>query len=364
MSPTQTSGLVLKFLAEPPDLSLLSDAAAWTLIRENAGPAGVAALVADIARPHLPQAEQQWCQRVLTRSWAKYEQNLHHLNSILGTLEREGIQALALKGPALAQRYYNPPFVRKPSVDIDLGVRESDLERACAAFAREGYILETSLRRTRATSYHVMLLHPVRQRIELHFRLSSGPTGIAVDPFFSRAVRWELPGGRLTWVLSPPDELFYLVLHLVGDRFALLFHTYEVRRIWAANSVETRREAVQRGIEHHCVSALKMADVACRSLWNEELLPPDMPFMKTWLDRRLNEDLYKAFAGWWRPDNPLSLANRLRGRWLDFQLTDRPLDALIMARHMALTSWFRLREGGWRTLKISRFATPRDQRCA
>jgi hypothetical protein len=359
-----TASLLLNPISESPDLEVLSDPVSWKLIKENAGPSGVAPLIAYVARPHVTGEERAWCDKVLTHSWASYERSLRHLNWAVGVLEAEDIRALSLKGPLLARRYYDPPFLRKPSVDLDLAVRDEDLERACAAFVREGYVPHAPLRQVKALSYHAMLLHPTRRRIELHFRLNSGPAGIAVSELFERATPCELPGGRAAWVLSPPDELLYLVLHMVGDRFAALFHTYEVRRIWLENTAETRRKAVQLGIEHHCMSALKMADVACRSLWGEALFPVDSLLVKTWLDQRLNEDLYRAFADWWKGDQPLRLSNRLRGRWLDFQLTDRPLDAFRMAQNLARTAWFSFRTRGWRTAKIPRFATARSKRCA
>jgi hypothetical protein len=356
--------LVAALLRDKPDLTALASPDSWSLVKATAPSLGVAALVAYAARPHVAGEERAWCDRILLQSWQRHDQSLAQLDSVVATLEGAGIPAICLKGPLLAKRHYQPWFLRKHSVDLDLAVREKDLDRACEMLAREGYVLAAPLRRTKVLSYHAMLLHSSLRRVELHFRLSSGASDIPVDDLFERAERCELPGGRETWLLSPPDELLYLVLHLTGDRFANFFHTCEVRRVWAASPVEVRRAAIQRGIEHHCVGALKIADVACRSLWGEALLPPDPLLEKTWLDRRLNEDLYKAFAGWWKPVNALSLSNRLRGRWLDFQLTDRPADAFRMAQRLALTAWFGLKGAGWRTAKIPRSAPARSKRCA
>ena len=41
--------------------------------------------------------------------------NLQQLDDILAIFEAAGVQALVLKGPVLANRYYQPPFLRKPS---------------------------------------------------------------------------------------------------------------------------------------------------------------------------------------------------------------------------------------------------------
>jgi hypothetical protein len=324
----------------------------------------VAPLIAYVARPHVTGEERAWCDKVLTQSWASYERSLHHLSWAVGVLEGEGIRALSLKGPLLAQRYYDPPFLRKPSIDLDLAVRDEDLERACAAFVREGYTPDAPLRWARRLSHHLVLRHSSVRTIELHFRLSQGAMGIPVGEFFERAIPCELSGGRVVWVLSPPDELLQLILHAVNDRFATLFHLYEVRRIWQSMPPDIRREAVKRGVDHHFAGVLRLVDIAFRSLWEDGLSAPGMKLPKTWLDRFVNEALYQSFAEWWSPPKPLSLSNRLRGRWLDFQLTDRPADAFRMAQGLALAAWFGLREGRWRTAKIPRFATARSKRCA
>lgn len=342
---TPASGLLLRLVSDSPDLAVLADPASWRLIKENAGPSGMAPLVAFTARSHVPKDERLWCDKVLTQSWVRYEQSLHHLDYELGILEAEGIRALALKGPLLARRHYNPPFLRKPSIDLDLAIHERDLDRACEALAREGYTLIESIRRAKMLSHHAVLSHPAKRRIELHFRLSHHTAGIRVDELFGRAVPHELPGGRVAWVLAPADEALHLILHAVNDRFGTLFHLYEIRRIWRAMPLNLRMEAVQRGVDRHFAGALKMVDVAFRSLWGDGLLPPDAQLPETWLHRRLNEKLFRSFEDFWEAGHTRTLMNRLRGRWLDFQTTDRPADAAKFAADLARTAWFQLRRG-------------------
>jgi hypothetical protein len=348
-----TARLLLKLLSAPPDPEVLSDPVSWGFIRESAGPSGVAPLVAFIARPHLPPAEQRWCDKVLTQSWASHEKSLHDLNFALGILESEGVRSLALKGPVLARRFYDPPFLRKPAIDLDLAVREKDLDRACEAFTREGFVSYESVRRAKMLSHHAVLTHASRRRIELHFRLSHRSAGIPVDQLFSRARPHALPGGRVAWVLAPADEALHLMLHTVSDRFATLFHLYEVRRIWLAMPPDVRREAVRRGIDYHFAGALRMVDVALRSLWGHGLLPPDIPLPRTWLHGRLNEKLFRSFDDWWGPNPPLPLMDGLWGRWLDLQMTDRPVDAARFAANVARTAWFQ-----WERLRPSSLRIP------
>ncbi len=130
--------LLTRLLSEPPDLGIAADPAAWKIVKDNAGRHGVAPLAAFIARPHVNAAERAWCDRVLTSSWTRHAHNLQQLDDALAILDDARIPVLALKGPILACRYYQPPFLRKPSTDLDLALKKEDLNRACEALAKLG----------------------------------------------------------------------------------------------------------------------------------------------------------------------------------------------------------------------------------
>src|SRR5579863_1184369 len=122
MAPLSPIDLLIPLLNEPPNLSPIRDEASWKRIRENAGRYGVASLVAYAARSHVSPAERAWCDRVLTDSWMRHERSLGQLEYLLSIFADKGIPTIALKGPALAKRYYSPPFLRKPAMDLDLAV--------------------------------------------------------------------------------------------------------------------------------------------------------------------------------------------------------------------------------------------------
>jgi len=343
--------LLVPLLTEPPDLSVLQDDASWKAARENAGRYGVAPLVAFAARSYVSPKERLWCDRVLTDSWARYERMLRHLEFVLGILAYEGIPAISLKGPLLAQRYYTPAFLRKPSMDLDLGVTEGYLAAACGALVKAGYKQDTSIGEAKAWSHHVTLSHPSRPRVELHFRLSHQTLGIPVEEFFERTVFCRLPNGHEARVLGPADQLLHLLLHLAQSRFGTLFNLYEIRRVSGAEPLSVRTEAVQRAVEHRFCGVLRMVDVAFRVRWKERFLPPEVVVPKTWLNWRLNERLYRAFERSSEPGLGLTLAERLRGRWLEFQITDAPSDALRSLKLLAETARFQIARGAWGKVK-------------
>jgi hypothetical protein len=341
--------LLAPLLDDPPDISSLQDEISWNRIKQHCGRYGVAALVAHAARPHVSAAERAWCDRVLVESWGRYERMLWQLQDVLGLLAGEGVPAIALKGPLLAQRHYAPPFLRKPSGDLDLAVVREDLAAACKVLVSAGYQVETPIDEAVVRSHHVELFHPSRPKIELHFRLSHMALGVPVNEFFDRAVSRGLPNGQDALVLGPADQLLHLVLHLAQSRFGTLFHLEEVRRVYKATPPDVRAEAIQRAVNHHFCGVLRMTDIAFRARWGEQepFLTPDFPVPETWLRWRVNETLYRGFERWSTPGRRWTPATRLWGRWLDFQLTDAPSDAIRSLKLLAQAARFPNARRAW-----------------
>jgi hypothetical protein len=354
MGSTPSLSLLTRLVSEPPDLSVVTDPVSWAIVKDNAGRHGVAPMVAFIGRPHLGPAEREWCDRVLVSSWKRHDQSLKHLDCILSVLDDAGIPALALKGPLLARRYYQPAFLRKTSVDLDVAVKKEDLERAFEALSGIGYVPEPGMRESKITRHHVAMEHPSRPILELHFRLSHKGLGIPVGEFLDRAVAYPLPSGREARILSPADEILHLVLHRASGRFATLFHLYEVRRIWTAAPLEVKKEAIRIAALHHFTGVFAMTDIAFRARWGDAMLTPDLDLEPTWLHWRLTESLYDEFERCSDPGRELPLAVRLRRKWVDIQMTDHPADALRFTADLARISWFQLFRKGWRTVRIGK----------
>ena len=343
--------LLTPLLADPPDLSVLQDEPSWNRIKEHSGRYGVAPLVAWAARAHVSPAERAWCDRALTESWVRHERMLGHLEFVLGLLADERIPAIALKGPLLAQRYYDPAFLRKPSGDLDLAVVERDIGAACKVLIRAGYEQDKPLTEALALSHHVTFSHSSKPRVELHFRLSHMALGIPVDQFFERTVSRRLPSGMEARVLGPADQLMHLVLHLATARFGTLFHLYEIRRVWRTEPPGVRAEAVGRAVDHRFCGALRMLDIAFRARLGEPFLTPAVAVPPTWLNWRLNRKLYRSCERWSMPNREPTLATRLWWRWLDFLITDGPSEAFRSMNLLAQTARFRIARHAWGTAR-------------
>lgn len=334
-------------LSDQPDFSIVKEPARWDFIQESSKIEGLAGIIAYGAREHVTGLQRAWCDSVLASNWAQHDARMRQLDRVLGELEDAHVQVIALKGPLLARRYYELPFLRKPSIDLDFAVRRPDLVRACDALTEAGYQLEYPVSEAVERNHHVALNHRSRPRIELHVRLSHGVMGIPVAALFDRAIPYALPSGRTAWLLNPADEILHLILHRSYGG-TTLFHLYELRRIWRHAAHEVQREVVRCAIEHRFAGVLRLTDAAFRAYWDEPFLRPELPDVNCWLAPRIDDQFYREFERLAAPDIEVTRKVWLRRKWLEVQLTDSPLDAgrwiARLARAFLRTLWCRLRQ--------------------
>ncbi len=131
----------------------------------------------------------------------RYEGLRYELERVCSVLERAKIPYLPLKGSVL-RRYYPEPWMRT-SCDIDVLVRESDLDAAVSCISEQlGFTFVAR------GAHDVSALSAGGVHLELHFTLiESNVVGIADEPL---ADVWEQsrPVGD-TMLYEMPDELFY-----------------------------------------------------------------------------------------------------------------------------------------------------------
>jgi hypothetical protein len=155
---------------------------------------------------------------------------------VVSALGAEGIRVMALKGLALARRYYGEVALR-PMTDMDLLVRREDVLRATATLRRLGYRADNGMGSPFGfysfTSAVVAYARPGSLSIEMHWEL-----------FGRHAYRPSLPAAEV-WnralvinifdqsvrYLHPRDELWYLCVH------AAIEHRLE-RLIWLVDIAE------------------------------------------------------------------------------------------------------------------------------
>jgi hypothetical protein len=207
---------------------------AWGAFVDQAGQHGLLPLAAPLLRSgHAPPAIQAAIdQRLAVGSmWQKHVAAT--LGRVLDILHDAGVDPAALKGPVLAERLYDDALAR-PSMDIDLLVYPSDLERSAAALREAGYAGDTDLEASYLLehAHHLHFAQPGAPAIELHFRAYSG-FGVVVpaDALMDRAVQHQFYGRTRVLVPAPEDEFIYLAVHAAGHSFVRLLWLFDLKML-------------------------------------------------------------------------------------------------------------------------------------
>lgn len=147
---------------------------------------------------------------------------------ILRHLDAQGIRAVPLKGPALAQSLYGDLALREFS-DLDLLVQETDLRKARVLLEAQGYHLDFPLDPRDEAAYvrngqHYHLLHPAKGIvIELHWRFAPRWFAFPLSPsqVWPRLQPMHLAGREVPSFC--PEHLFlFLAAHGAKHRWCAL----------------------------------------------------------------------------------------------------------------------------------------------
>lgn len=144
------------------------------------------------------------------------------LRAMVAALAAERIDVIALKGVALARRFY-PQAALRPVTDIDLLVHRHDLRRIAAVLAKLDY-------RPRRASHVWWNLDAELDgdmsfgradglKVEMHWELTHRPAyrvGLAAKAVWRRAGMMDLDG-RAVRYLGASDELRFLCVHATAD---------------------------------------------------------------------------------------------------------------------------------------------------
>jgi hypothetical protein len=320
--------ILLPLLRDPPNLESVDCPLSLAAVKAAAEFHGMAPTVANIIKHRLSAEDRQWCDHVLVRSWRRHDESLRRVDFLVGLLDAAGVDTLVLKGAVLARRHYPIPFLRRPSFDVDLAVRDREIEAAVEALEHHGYSLKFSVEEARRCSHHVNMRHPEKGEVELHFRLCNAAAGIPVDRFMESSIPYQLPTGHTVAILRPEDELLHLLLHFSSGGFGSFFHSFELRQLWKAAPPEYRVAAIDAAISGGFAWAVHLADLAFQDWWSERLIPQDKLVPATWLQWRIGPKLLRELEqqAWLGRD--LTFTDRIKGRVLDMHLADTAFDAL------------------------------------
>jgi hypothetical protein len=264
--------------------------AVWEEIKRLAEVHRFTAHLAWVTSTWLPPSEKAWRDQTLMTHHRRHAQRLAALRRLVEAFAGEQIPCISLKGPLLAERFYDQPFLR-PANDLDLLVRESDIGRAGRLMIKLGFDLPGSypwpLHRKVDKHLDFRPTTPL-PRVEVHFRLKGGGTFLPADEFIDRACSWSSPAGFEGTVLSPADELFYCGVHAANHAFHRVRWLYDTIRI-AYSLTDSERLSVRELAQRHSQTGRFIAVAAAAEHCFGEAPALDMnDFEVPWLGSKLS----------------------------------------------------------------------------
>jgi hypothetical protein len=204
-----------------PELKLLLTSPAFLRLAEHHG-----------VRPLVRQALAETAPPELTQFFrANAIRNLYltaELLRLLRLLDAQGIRAVPLKGPALAQSLYGDLALREFG-DLDVLVQETDLRKARDLLEAQGYHLDFALDPRDEAAYvrdgqHYLLLHPAKGIvIELHWRFAPRWFAFPLSPSQVWPRLQPIPlAGREVPSLCPEHLFLFLAAHGAKHRWCAL----------------------------------------------------------------------------------------------------------------------------------------------
>jgi hypothetical protein len=192
----------------PPPL----DAAGWAAFADTAARHGVSALAhrALAGRGTVPSDVLRSLEAHTLKNRLRNMRLYAHLAELLAALHAASIDVVVLKGAFLAQAVYPDPALRAMS-DVDLLVRERDLERAASALRAMGWREGDALP---AGGHQLPTFDREGVQVELHWTIEDdgAPFAIDIDGLWARAVPASIGRARAL-ALAPEDLLLHLCLH-------------------------------------------------------------------------------------------------------------------------------------------------------
>jgi hypothetical protein len=254
--------------------NLLSSQLNWKFISEAAGSHNIRQLLyhnlkGRSNRGFVPTSVMEDLKKAYHETVARNTFNYVELQTILDALHRSGIEAIALKGAALAGVVY-PDIGLRPMVDVDLLVKDNELAIADRVMTDLGYSPVQGLNPKqwyRENHFHLPPYHHVRKpvTVEIHWNVARNSSG-DIGKWWERAICKNIMGYPVM-VPSPEDMLIHLSIHLFNHSYdsgfvlRSLCDIFETLRHYG-NKIDWKLlqdETAERRIEKQVHSVLQLA---------------------------------------------------------------------------------------------------------
>ena len=223
-----------------------------------------------------------------------HQARLYWLRKVAGRLEAAGVDAVHLKGPVFAERYYDPPCGRF-SLDFDVALVPGQVPAAVRALESLGY--EAEPLHFVAMDQHVVLFDEHAPGVELHYRLlSEFGASQEMEGFLARSHAVEIRGLGTVRVPEAHDEFVFLCAHAAKHRFRPLRFQYDLARMLEDTPLDGAL-VWERAGRMRVRRLLALTVVVLRRDWGLAL--PDIPIPAAELEKAA-----RILPGFTRPQPP------------------------------------------------------------
>jgi hypothetical protein len=245
---------------------LLQPSIDWPALVARAEQHSVLVLIAEWLKNQQPEAPDEiretlleWQRRQTVFALGLTAEMFHLLEQFAGL----DIATLVTKGPALSVRCYGDPGIRQYG-DIDLIVRDADMQRVTEAMIARGYAPKVPLSAIKASKFpgeYAFRKPATDLLVEFHtertFRYH--PRRLSIERLFARC-SFVMIDGRAVPALSIEDELVLICIHGAKHFWERLMWIADVAALISRNAVDW----VRAGAAAHEVGAEKILRLGLR----------------------------------------------------------------------------------------------------
>ncbi len=183
---------------------------------------------------HLPKKYQTWFQSFLMYSEWENHKRITEFKKVKDLFAKNRISFIPLKGIALSHLVYQKtPF--RYMADMDLLIRESDLERTRNLLFNDGYVMSEPKNRWQAKAMMDIIGRADFVKAHINVDLQWSPKFFVEGKFVS----WDYEGawqraepfrqlGENTFMLSAADQVLYLALQILNDMEINVVHMIQL----------------------------------------------------------------------------------------------------------------------------------------
>jgi hypothetical protein len=197
-------------------------------------------------RDRLPSEARRSLALAAAECWGMNATVARSGSAVLAALARDGLAAIPLKGPWIAERLHHPPHTR-PTHDLDLLVRREDLTAVASVLRDLGYV-QVPNPTAPATEHHVYVSErstPWLPRIDVHCHITGAGDEPWLDRLWGRVVAQPFRGSTVS-ALSGADLLLYLSVHSARHGWLHLCHFLDLAQALDAEGPTLDWEELER----------------------------------------------------------------------------------------------------------------------